>query len=565
MSTSAWVSGAPYADLPLWHTFERYWREADTRMDKLRATWDWLHDKPPVSIWPTVFLAAGLRDGKVWVYEHWLSAPNSPTCEQTIDAAHLRAWDKARLDSLCDLLTAPTDALTVGTSLDGSYLSMLNVQQADERRTIIVVNATVWQESTLGDLHGLAARELVDLAKSRKPAEPIFGDIGPQLRDSWWDYHGGLMLPTSGPPDGGLLPIDGGFMDRRGRIVFGVGSGNSETALFTEGLAPVLIGERVGYVDEKWRWAIEPRFVCADNFHGGVARVGLPDLEHGMFLIDRHGERLFEDGFDVICAMHEGRAAAARDDRWGHIDPNGRIVTPLRYGAARAFCEGLAAVKFGGGAGEAAGYRGFVDRHGGEVIEPRFHLVGDFRAGLAPAAKSGKWGYIDRTGRWIIEPRFAHAHRFSEGLAAVRVGDQWGFIDRHGESAFERRFDRVDEAGFQEGRAVVGRYGAESFCEQYGYIDRTGQVVIDMQYGWAEPFCGGRASVWASGAGPALSGSASWGVIDPNGRELIGFRLEGPVRWGEGGLGVVCTDGPFSELAYYINEAGERVGPEPWD
>ena len=70
--------------------------------------------------------------------------------------------------------------------------------------------------------------------------------------------------------------------------------------------------------------------------------------------------------------------------------------------------------------------RGFIDKTGRFVIEPRFEEVSVFSEGLAFAGvRSGNsllYGYVDKTGHWVIKPQFNFAHAFSWGLAAVRVG-----------------------------------------------------------------------------------------------------------------------------------------------
>ncbi len=65
---------------------------------------------------------------------------------------------------------------------------------------------------------------------------------------------------------------------------------------------------------------------------------------------------------------------------FGFIDPARRIVIPARFQSARAFSEGLAAVR-----------------------------------------QRNKWGYTDRTGQLTIPARFAAAAEFHDGLAACAV------------------------------------------------------------------------------------------------------------------------------------------------
>ena len=81
------------------------------------------------------------------------------------------------------------------------------------------------------------------------------------------------------------------------------------------------------------------------------------------------------------------------------------------------------------------GKLGYINSQGEIVIKPQFvdWPYSRFSEGLAPVSVGGKFGYIDGTGSMVIQPQFAIADPFSEGLAAV-VGDNnlWGFIDKTG-------------------------------------------------------------------------------------------------------------------------------------
>jgi hypothetical protein len=187
------------------------------------------------------------------------------------------------------------------------------------------------------------------------------------------------------------------------------------------------------------------------------------------------------------------------------------------------------------------GMVGFIDAAGSVAIEPRFDLVTSqtvFSEGVAAAAVGGSWGYVDRTGRLVIEPRFAEAQPFSEGLAFAS-GSEIGYIDRAGDFVikWERRPDgRFDSGGaFSEGLAPVqstiltrvvnprpGGFPMKA-THSWGYIDRSGEVVIPPRFDRAGPFSEGLAAVVLSAASPAKE--ARCGYIGHDG-ELF-FTLPG--------------------------------------
>src|ERR1700722_5416501 len=104
-----------------------------------------------------------------------------------------------------------------------------------------------------------------------------------------------------------------------------------------------------------------------------------------------------------------------------------------------------------------------------------------------------KWGFIDKNGKLVIPFRFDDVDldtyggfedpnlghflpkpfaNFREGLCAVRVDDHWGYIDKTGRLVIPAQYD---EAGaFSEGLAFVRK------SRQCGYVDRTGKLVIKL-------------------------------------------------------------------------------------
>ncbi len=85
-------------------------------------------------------------------------------------------------------------------------------------------------------------------------------------------------------------------------------------------------------------------------------------------------------------------------------------------------------------------------------------------------------------------------------LFPVRQGGQWGYIDRSGAMVVEPQFEAAYP--FSEARALVRQGG------QYGYIDPNGEVIIEPQFedGW----------YFSEGQAPVKDGGA-WRLIDASG------------------------------------------------
>ncbi|MNY49846.1 KWG Leptospira [compost metagenome] len=56
--------------------------------------------------------------------------------------------------------------------------------------------------------------------------------------------------------------------------------------------------------------------------------------------------------------------------------------------------------------GEKRGLRGYFDKKGEWIIEPKFQDAKKFENGYARVKMNGKWGIIDKSGKWVIEPEY---------------------------------------------------------------------------------------------------------------------------------------------------------------
>ena len=136
----------------------------------------------------------------------------------------------------------------------------------------------------------------------------------------------------------------------------------------------------------------------------------------------------------------------------------------------------------------------------------------------------------------VFKQVFDKASSFSEGLAMVGVGDivyeEWedsvssnvfygfvgkcGYIDKTGEFVIEPQFDDADD--FSEGLAGVrvgDVRGEVGWLKKgkYGFIDKTGKFVIEPQFDDVDQFIGGVARVEKDG---------EWGYVNKAGK-CFGF------------------------------------------
>jgi hypothetical protein len=143
------------------------------------------------------------------------------------------------------------------------------------------------------------------------------------------------------------------------------------------------------------------------------------------------------------------------------------------------------------------------------VFEAPFDVSWGFHEGVVLVKSNLKMIYLDRTGRRLPTPPIddnSSGANFSEGLAAVEIGGLWGYIDKTGKLVIPAVFRQAGT--FHEGLAAAqpAQNGPRqscaapdgsnySFVQSYGYIDRGGRFVIPPGDEYAHDFSEGLAAV----------------------------------------------------------------------
>ena len=207
---------------------------------------------------------------------------------------------------------------------------------------------------------------------------------------------------------------------------------------YHEGLAAVTDGDgKIGFIDEKGRFVIEPKYDKTGNYSEGLAFVSSKD-ETGY--INKKGVLLFSTSPEKPYDFNDGMAIYNIDgSEYGFIDKKGSITIPFQFDFARDFKEGLACVKTGG-------KYGFVNKKGEYVINPQFEYASSFSNGLASVRQDDRFGYINKKGKMVIEPIFLVAGDFVGEYAFVKNSDgKYGLINRKGDFSIKPQFSEAKD------------------------------------------------------------------------------------------------------------------------
>ena len=189
----------------------------------------------------------------------------------------------------------------------------------------------------------------------------------------------------------------------------------------------------------------------------------LTEAAEGLFTAQKTNHPPSNPYYNNQLTYCEGLAVVEKEAKYGYSDPEGRIVIPIRYDWADAFDEGLAVVQSGG-------CFGLVDKQGQEIFKPVYEDI-RWRSdnGIVLACTEGTWKIYTRQGDPITENTFDFIFDFAENLASVRRGDKYGYIDRTGEIVIPFIYDEAYSFS-AEGLATVVKNGIP-FC-----IDTEGMV-----------------------------------------------------------------------------------------
>lgn len=223
-------------------------------------------------------------------------------------------------------------------------------------------------------------------------------------------------------------------------------------------------------------------------------------------MVDKTGKVLLPKGkFSDIFKFSEGLAGVITTDyKAGFINKSGKFVIAPIYEPAisgdggeisevNSFSEGLVSVaKLGRGSyGEETSLWGFIDKTGNTVIPFKYAAAGNFGSGLAPVAKLNDsednyiWGFVDKAGQTKIPFNYDYAGSFSEGVAVVARNEKYGVIDVNNKLIVPFKYDYMGD--YSEGLAPVFLSGtplenSDEITGKFGYIDKTGKVVIPIQH-----------------------------------------------------------------------------------
>jgi hypothetical protein len=245
-------------------------------------------------------------------------------------------------------------------------------------------------------------------------------------------------------------------------------------------------------------------------FVNGLARA---EEKYYVGFINEKGEEVIPlqygnvfDYFEHGVAIIYNKGSISMYDKYGLIDRNGKEIIPTTYSSIFYAGNGLFQVQ------EESQFmyadtKYYINAQGKKIMDKAFAITGHFSEGLAPVRKKEPrtYFYIDTKGNEKITGNFTEAEPFYNGMAAVQIDGKWGFINKSGKLVVDAQYPLVYP--YQNNIAVVK--DANKF---YTFIDKEGNQLFNEKFPYASTFRDGLALV---------SRDKAFGYINTKGETVI--------------------------------------------
>lgn len=194
-----------------------------------------------------------------------------------------------------------------------------------------------------------------------------------------------------------------------------------------------------------------------------------------------HKKIVPDDSYEYLGVISEDTAVVMKNKKYGYADTEIVPKTELAWDFASNFKHGAAAVKRDGK---------------WALLDASFEMITDyiyediavsesgFCSGMERIFAKTKDGYclLDTSGKRVGDGIYEDARPFeTDALAAVKKNGKWGFVNTSGELVIDCQYD--DARSFTQGVAAVKKK------DKWGYINASNEMIIKPAFEDAYPFC----------------------------------------------------------------------------
>jgi hypothetical protein len=204
---------------------------------------------------------------------------------------------------------------------------------------------------------------------------------------------------------------------------------------------------------------------------------------------------------------------------------------------------------------------GYKNQNDQVVIAPQFELAWNFENGLAAVCKGDQHGFCDITGKISLLPegiKFAVFYNdmagglefasMSEGMILLvnEAESKYGFVNMKNELVVPCIYDNAE--AYSEGYSCVYN------DNKAGFIDKSGNIHIDLTYSTARSF--------HEGLAPVSFENGLYGFINTSGELVIETKFAGVEQFSDG---LCLARYPDNAGIFFIDRTGETAIAGPFE
>ena len=262
-----------------------------------------------------------------------------------------------------------------------------------------------------------------------------------------------------------------------------------------------------------------------------------------IFFISKKDNFKFSVGCNQISLIRNDVALIGKDDRFGYVDDDGEVIIPDVYKYATVFNNNMAWVVRKGDLPSIINRKGELKFTLREVDWVEIYIE-DMARYYSIEKRQKRYGFASLTGEKVIAPLYYDATHFSEGLAAVKgLDNKWGYIDKSGSVIIPAKFDGA--------KTFVNQYAVVALNDKWGIIDKMGEFVLEPRFD----------DMTHDGELYITLSEERWGWTDINGNWVIEPAFEKVLPFNGADIAPVMLDGKWA----YVDKSGEIVIKRQFD
>lgn len=197
---------------------------------------------------------------------------------------------------------------------------------------------------------------------------------------------------------------------------------------------------------------------------------GTKDETWGCFTID--GKQKFISDYDDNRRVFEDYFIVNKNDKYGLIDQDGKIVIPLNYSYIGQFSDkNLLRV-------EKDSKWGIVDTNATITLPIEYKHFSEFdnRRKVREISDGKKNGYINEKSEIVLPVIYDEILAYSDHYATLRRGDKYGIVDPVGTIVLPVEYDLIGKKNYN---AIIFEISKD---DKSGYVDLKGNMILPAEY-----------------------------------------------------------------------------------